>query len=101
MKNLSSRESAIDDMVTDYTQGGTRLIDNINEAHAEDRAMLVDHSRNVLQSLEDQFGELTVGLERRRGEVGTLPVLDLEPTSRSEKELTQSHLEAAVGVYMK
>ncbi|MCJ1383877.1 hypothetical protein MMC17_006991 [Xylographa soralifera] len=99
VKHLGSFESATGDMVTEYTEGGTRLIEGINEAHAEDRTMLVAKHRHTKQTLEGQLGELTLGLDKTSKGVKKHCVAEMQKVSNSEEQERQSQLEAAIGAH--
>ncbi|MCJ1393714.1 hypothetical protein MMC18_006590 [Xylographa bjoerkii] len=99
VKHLCSKESAINDMVADYTDGGTRLVEGLNEAHGGDRKMLVEKTRNAKQTLEAQLEGLTLGLEKASKGVRRQRVAEIQKISRFEEQKTQNELEVALGAY--
>ncbi|MCJ1401333.1 hypothetical protein MMC11_004545 [Xylographa trunciseda] len=101
VKHLSSKESTIDDMVTDYTEGGTRLVEGINEAHAGDRQILVDKTRNAKEALEAQLGDLKLGLAKASKEVRQQRAAEIQKISKSAEEKRKSQLEAAMEAFGK
>ncbi|MCJ1432041.1 hypothetical protein MMC27_001397 [Xylographa pallens] len=99
IKHLGSKESAVGDTVAEYTEGGTKLIQSINEAHAGDRNMVVDKTKHATRTLDAQLGGLALGLEKASEGVKKHCVAEMQKVSNSEEQKRQSLLEAAIGAH--
>ena len=96
---MGSKELAISDTAAEYTEGGTRLIESINEAHAGDRKMVVDKTKHAAQTLDAQMGGLALGLAEASEGVKKHCVAEMQKVSNSEEQKIRSQLEVAIAAH--
>ncbi|MCJ1286583.1 Mucin-4 [Xylographa opegraphella] len=95
VRQLGSKELAVGDTVSDFAEGGARLIEGINDAHAGDRKMFAENRKHAVQALGAQLVGLTLSLDCASKGVRGHRVAEMQKISTSEEEARQSQLATA------
>ena len=93
---MIDKETAIDDLVKGYEQGGIRLIEELDKAQQEERKRYDVHVGEVCKKLVKSCGEAEAELGRELKETKKNRIGDIHKKWKAEQQDIRSQLEAAL-----
>lgn len=99
MDHLLDKESAVQSVLKDYSEGGNKLLDELRRAHGDDRKVYGHKVGLIKQSLTATYGNLKAKFGKELKGVKKQSVREVQMTWKDGKQTAQKQLAAALSAY--
>jgi hypothetical protein len=93
VRHLISHELAVEDVLTEYEQGSTMLIKNLEKAHQDDRRRIQNELDKIKRTMINEYREARLEISRINKVIRARPVRELEKEWMQEQDQMQRRVE--------